>query len=45
MVEDGVDTVGRALEERLERLSHVPVETLLEARYAKFRAMGVWEGA
>ncbi len=40
-----IDTVGRAVEERLERLSHVPLEMLLDARYAKFRAMGAWEDA
>lgn len=40
-----IDTVGRALDERLERLARLPVETLLEARYAKFRAMGAWETA
>ena len=40
-----IDTVGRAVEERLERLAHVPLEMLLEARYAKFRAMGAWENA
>jgi len=38
-----IDTVGRAIDERLERLALLPVETLLEARYAKFRAMGAWE--
>ena len=40
-----IDTVGRAIDERLERLARLPVETLLEARYAKFRAMGAWENA
>jgi acetyl-CoA carboxylase carboxyl transferase subunit alpha len=40
-----IDTVGRAIDERLERLALLPVETLLEARYAKFRAMGAWESA
>ena len=40
-----IDTVGRAIDERLERLARLPVETLLEARYAKFRAMGAWESA
>jgi acetyl-CoA carboxylase carboxyl transferase subunit alpha len=40
-----IDTVGRAIDERLERLATLPVETLLEARYAKFRAMGAWETA
>ncbi len=40
-----IDTVGRAIDERLERLTSLPIETLLEARYAKFRAMGAWESA
>ncbi len=40
-----IDTVGRAIEGRLERLAHLPLEKLLEARYAKFRAMGAWENA
>jgi acetyl-CoA carboxylase carboxyl transferase subunit alpha len=40
-----IDTVGRAIEERLERLALLSVETLLEARYAKFRVMGAWENA
>lgn len=40
-----IDTVGRAIDERLERLALLPVETLLEARYAKFRVMGAWENA
>jgi acetyl-CoA carboxylase carboxyl transferase subunit alpha len=40
-----IDTVGRAIDERLERLVRLPVEALLEARFAKFRAMGAWESA
>ena len=40
-----IDTVGRAIDEWLERLAPLPVETVLEARYAKFRAMGAWESA
>jgi acetyl-CoA carboxylase carboxyl transferase subunit alpha len=40
-----IDTVGRAIDGRLERLVLLPVEALLEARYAKFRAMGAWESA
>jgi acetyl-CoA carboxylase carboxyl transferase subunit alpha len=40
-----IDAVGRAIDERLQRLTLLPVEALLEARYAKFRAMGAWESA
>ena len=40
-----IDSVGRALVAHLERLSALPIEQLLEARYAKFRRMGVWEGS
>jgi acetyl-CoA carboxylase carboxyl transferase subunit alpha len=40
-----IDTVGRAIALWLERLERLPVEGLLEARYAKFRAMGAWESA
>jgi acetyl-CoA carboxylase carboxyl transferase subunit alpha len=40
-----IDTVGRAIDQRLESLAREPVESLLEARYAKFRAMGAWERA
>jgi acetyl-CoA carboxylase carboxyl transferase subunit alpha len=40
-----IDTVGRAIEERLGGLERVPVDALLDARYAKFRAMGAWETA
>lgn len=40
-----IDTVGRAVSAQLERLERVPLDGLLEARYAKFRAMGAWETA
>jgi acetyl-CoA carboxylase carboxyl transferase subunit alpha len=40
-----IDTVGRAIEERLGGLERLSVDALLEARYAKFRAMGAWETA
>lgn len=40
-----IDTLGRAIEERLGGLERVPLDVLLEARYAKFRAMGAWETA
>jgi acetyl-CoA carboxylase carboxyl transferase subunit alpha len=40
-----IDSVGRALHAHVARLRAVPVEDLLNARYAKFRAMGVFEGA
>jgi acetyl-CoA carboxylase carboxyl transferase subunit alpha len=40
-----IESLGRAIEERLAGLERVPVEALLEARYAKFRAMGAWETA
>jgi len=40
-----IDTIGRAIEERLGGLERVSVDVLLEARYAKFRAMGAWETA
>jgi acetyl-CoA carboxylase carboxyl transferase subunit alpha len=39
-----IDAVGRALVRHLDRLSSLPIDTLLEARYAKFRRMGAWEG-
>ncbi len=39
-----IDAVGRALVRHLDRLSSLPTETLLEARYAKFRRLGAWEG-
>jgi acetyl-CoA carboxylase carboxyl transferase subunit alpha len=40
-----IDAVGRALNAHLSRLGAMPLDRLLEARYAKFRAMGAWEGA
>jgi acetyl-CoA carboxylase carboxyl transferase subunit alpha len=40
-----IDTIGRAIEKRLGGLERVPVDELLDARYAKFRAMGAWETA
>ncbi|HEX5856419.1 MAG TPA: acetyl-CoA carboxylase carboxyltransferase subunit alpha [Thermoanaerobaculia bacterium] len=40
-----IDTLGRAIEERLGGLERVGVDALLEARYAKFRTMGAWETA
>jgi len=40
-----IDTLGRAIEERLGGLERMPIDALLEARYAKFRAMGAWETA
>ncbi|KAA0254261.1 MAG: acetyl-CoA carboxylase carboxyltransferase subunit alpha [Acidobacteria bacterium] len=39
-----IETVGRAVLAQLERLSALPVEELLERRYAKFRRLGVFEG-
>jgi acetyl-CoA carboxylase carboxyl transferase subunit alpha len=39
-----IDAVGRALARHLDRLSSLPIDTLLEARYAKFRRIGAWEG-
>lgn len=40
-----IDAVGRAIGSHLARLMTMDAEALREARYAKFRAMGVWEGA
>jgi len=40
-----IERVGRRLEDHLGRLSRVPPEQLLEARYRKFRSMGAWEEA
>jgi acetyl-CoA carboxylase carboxyl transferase subunit alpha len=40
-----IETVGQRLHAHLERLSKVPMDQLLDARYEKFRAMGAWEGA
>jgi acetyl-CoA carboxylase carboxyl transferase subunit alpha len=40
-----IDSVGRALRAHLGRLASVPPDELLAARYAKFRAMGTFEGA
>ena len=40
-----IDAVGRAVGQHLDRLAALPVDALLDARYAKFRAMGAWEGA
>lgn len=40
-----IDAVGQALVRHLDRLAAIPVDTLLEARYAKFRRMGAWEGS
>ncbi len=37
--------LGRALEESLDELRRMPVEDLLAARYAKFRAMGAYAGS
>ncbi len=39
-----IDAVGQALVRHLDRLALLPIDALLEARYAKFRRMGVWEG-
>jgi acetyl-CoA carboxylase carboxyl transferase subunit alpha len=39
-----IDAVGRALHAHVARLRAVPVDELLAARYAKFRAMGAFEG-
>lgn len=39
-----IDIAGRALATHLGRLDEQPLESLLAARYAKFRSMGVWEG-
>ncbi|MEO6324003.1 MAG: acetyl-CoA carboxylase carboxyltransferase subunit alpha [Thermoanaerobaculia bacterium] len=40
-----VDSVGRILMAHLARLDGLSMEQLLDARYAKFRKMGVWEEA
>lgn len=40
-----IDSLGRAIEVRLGGLERMSLDVLLEARYAKFRAMGVWETA
>lgn len=40
-----VDAVGKVLTEQIARLEALPLEQLLEMRYAKFRKMGVWEEA
>ena len=40
-----IEAVGREVSLHLARLSALPVESLLDARYEKFRRMGVWEGA
>ncbi len=40
-----IDAVGQALVRQLDRLAAIPVDALLEARYAKFRRMGAWEGS
>lgn len=39
-----IDAVGRSLVRHLDRLSALPIDALLEARYAKFRRIGAWEG-
>ncbi|HKC23691.1 MAG TPA: acetyl-CoA carboxylase carboxyltransferase subunit alpha [Thermoanaerobaculia bacterium] len=39
-----IDAVGRALHAHVARLREVPLDELLAARYAKFRAMGAFEG-
>ncbi len=40
-----IDAVGQAVVRHLDRLAALPVDALLEARYAKFRRIGAWEGA
>ncbi|HEY3349051.1 MAG TPA: acetyl-CoA carboxylase carboxyltransferase subunit alpha [Thermoanaerobaculia bacterium] len=40
-----IDAVGRAVSAQLDRLSGMSAQPLLDARYAKFRSMGAWEGA
>ncbi len=40
-----IDAVGKAIGAALARLDALPVDALLAARYEKFRAMGIWEGA
>ena len=40
-----IDSVGRAINAHLARLSALPVDALLAGRYAKFRGMGAFEGA
>jgi acetyl-CoA carboxylase carboxyl transferase subunit alpha len=40
-----IDAVGRAVTQHLDRLAALPADALADARYAKFRAMGAWEGA
>ncbi len=40
-----IDAVGQSLVRHLDRLASIPVDALLEARYAKFRRMGAWEGS
>jgi acetyl-CoA carboxylase carboxyl transferase subunit alpha len=40
-----VDSVGRILIAHLARLDTLSMDQLLDARYAKFRKMGVWEEA
>jgi acetyl-CoA carboxylase carboxyl transferase subunit alpha len=41
--EESARRVGDRVEAALERLGRLPVERLLQARYAKFRALGVFE--
>ena len=38
-----IEAVGSRLHAELDRLSKIPLDHLLDARYRKFRAMGVWE--
>ena len=38
-------TLKEALKRHYESLKNLPVEALIEQRYQKFRAMGVWETA
>lgn len=40
-----IDAVGQAIVRHLDRLAALPVDELLEARFAKFRRIGAWEGA
>jgi len=38
-----IEAVGARLHAEIDRLSTIPLDHLLDARYRKFRAMGVWE--
>jgi acetyl-CoA carboxylase carboxyl transferase subunit alpha len=38
-----IEAVGARLHAELDRLSKIPLDHLIDARYRKFRAMGVWE--